>query len=83
MDFAAAFLRKNLSRVEQAGWIKNVAKPAHEIEFRLREEQRHQPVLFHPDAMFSGDRAAQLDTHANDFGPRLPQLRSAVVLGPR
>ena len=48
-DFSAAFSSgKNLSRVQQAGWIKDVANPSHEIELGFAEEQWHQPSFSMP-----------------------------------
>jgi len=41
---------------------------AHEIEIGIRESERHELGLFHADTVFSGERAADFETVADNFG---------------
>ena len=67
--FAAAFAeRERFSRVQGAGWIRRVVDAAHEREIGVGEEERHQLVFFHADAVFAGQAAADLHAIADDFG---------------
>ena len=68
-DFAAAFAQgKDFAGVEGAGRIEGVVDAAHQIEIGVGEDERHELRLFHADAVFAGERAADFKTVTDDFG---------------
>ncbi len=68
VNFAAAFFRwENFLGIQQALRVEGVAHAAHHVEIGFAEEQRHQAIFFHADAVFAGDRAAHFDAELNDF----------------
>ncbi len=67
-DFAAAFAeRKDFAGIKGRVGIESVVDAAHEIEIGVGEKKRHELGLFHADAMFTGERAPDFHTIADDF----------------
>src|SRR5713226_7259205 len=70
-SFAAAVAEgEDLSGIEERGGIECVVDAAHEREVRVGKDERHELAFFHADAMLTGERAAQINAMANDFGGR-------------
>ncbi len=68
-DFAAAFAQgEDFAGVEGGIGIEGVVDAAHEIEIDIGEEERHELGFFHADAVLAGERAADFDAIADDFG---------------
>src|SRR4029077_2735127 len=68
-DFAAAFAQwEDLAGVEGGIGSKGVVNAAHEVEISVGEEERHELGFFHANAVFAGERAADFDAVADDFG---------------
>jgi len=68
-DFAAAFAQgKDFAGIEGGVGIEGVVDTAHEIEVGVGEEERHKFGFFHADAVLAGERAANFDAIADDFG---------------
>src|SRR6516164_306498 len=67
-NFAAAFAQwKNLSRIQRRIWVECIVNSPHEVEIPVAEEQRHQFVFLHADAMFSRQRSAHFHAVTNNF----------------
>jgi hypothetical protein len=68
-DFAAAFAEgEDFAGIEGGIGIEGVVDAAHEIEVGVGEEERHELGFFHADAVLAGERAADFDAIADDFG---------------
>ena len=68
-NFAAAFAEgEDFAGVEGGIGIEGVVDAAHEIEIGVGENERHELGLFHADAMFAGERAADFEAVADDLG---------------
>src|SRR6267143_2986870 len=68
-DFTAAFAQgEALAGIERAIGIERVMDAAHEVEVGVGENERHELGLFHADAVFAGERAADFEAVADDFG---------------
>src|SRR3984885_6030239 len=61
---------ENFTGIEKSFGIERIADAAHQIELNFAEEQRHQMVFLHPDAMLAGDGSAHLNAKSNDFAGR-------------
>src|SRR5713226_8451646 len=60
--------RSDERRIEGGIGIEGVVDAAHEIEIGIGEEERHKLGFFHADAVLAGERAADFDAIADDFG---------------
>ena len=68
-DFAAAFAEgEDFAGVERRIGVERVVDAAHEGEVGVREEEGHELGFFHADAVFTGQRAANFNAMADDFG---------------
>src|SRR6266850_3125352 len=68
-DFPAAFAQgKDFAGIERAIGIEGVVDAAHEVEVGVGEYEWHELGLFHADAVFSGERAADFEAVTDDFG---------------
>src|ERR1700682_530068 len=68
-DFAAAFAQgKDFAGIERAMRIEGVVDPTHEVEVGVVENEWHELGLFHADAVFAVERAADFEAVANNFG---------------
>ena len=78
---AAAFAeRKDLSGIQRTLRIECVVDAAHEIEVGIVEQERHKLAFFHPDTVFAGEAAADLDAVTNDFGRSFQSALELLVV---
>src|SRR6266702_4747729 len=69
---AEARSRKNFRWIRKLQRVEGAAHPLHRVEVRLGEHLRHHALLFFPDAVFAGDRAARFEAQLqNAVGKRL------------
>src|SRR6266849_10986035 len=68
-DFSATFAQgKDFAGIEQAIGIEGVVDATHEVEVGVGENEGHELGLFHADAVFAGERAADFEAVTDNFG---------------
>src|SRR5262249_1976204 len=66
---------EDLAGIAAARRIEGVLGPAHELEIRRREDERHEIGLLEADAVLARDRSADLGAELHDGGARFDHAR--------
>src|SRR5215468_325279 len=74
-NLAAAFAeREDFSGIQRGIWVERVMHSPHQVKICVAEEQRHQFILFHPDAMLPREHSTQFHAVPDDLLRRRDRL---------